>query len=263
MVPVPPSPSSLTSEQWEFVNETALWIHKQTDTSTLQAGTVQRLRVGIPHAASFFDLCCQRDGRLLFFEPVSSTISEEDLSAYYQRYEISDYTAWMFTAEESVIYRDSDMINDRARNQSLIYREWMQPLGLYYSIGSTIVNEGTIFGSITLFQALGQPDFTDVELAILEQVNRHLAAHFSLLRPNGVYPDGFNENLALLAQDAGLSERERDVLRLVAQGQTNREIGRALFISESTVKKHVNALFKKMAVANRLQLMSLAYGGVG
>jgi DNA-binding CsgD family transcriptional regulator len=53
------------------------------------------------------------------------------------------------------------------------------------------------------------------------------------------------------ARPAGLSAREVEVLRLVAQGRTNREIADALSISERTVANHLTAIFTKTGVENR------------
>jgi DNA-binding NarL/FixJ family response regulator len=50
-----------------------------------------------------------------------------------------------------------------------------------------------------------------------------------------------------------LSPREREVLGMIAQGLTNREIGRALFISESTAKVHVRHIFDKLGVRTRTE----------
>ena len=49
----------------------------------------------------------------------------------------------------------------------------------------------------------------------------------------------------------GLSNREAEVLRLVAQGLSNDEIGHALFISSSTVATHLRNIYKKIGTANR------------
>ena len=48
-----------------------------------------------------------------------------------------------------------------------------------------------------------------------------------------------------------LSEREREVLELIAKGYTNKEIAKELFLSEKTVKNHVSNIFKKINVTDR------------
>jgi DNA-binding NarL/FixJ family response regulator len=50
-----------------------------------------------------------------------------------------------------------------------------------------------------------------------------------------------------------LTERETDVLRLLAQGQSNKEIGRSLHIGEKTVKTHVSNILSKLGVPSRTQ----------
>jgi DNA-binding NarL/FixJ family response regulator len=55
-----------------------------------------------------------------------------------------------------------------------------------------------------------------------------------------------------------LSTRERGVLRLVAAGQSNRQIAAALSISERTVKFHVTAIFNKLGADNRAQAVAVA-----
>ncbi|MFF5896724.1 response regulator [Streptomyces argenteolus] len=79
---------------------------------------------------------------------------------------------------------------------------------------------------------------------------------------------------ALLAQeDAGggtgrgstLTEREREVLGLIADGRSNREIARALVLSEKTVKTHVSNILMKLDLADRTQaaLWAVRHGAAG
>ncbi len=55
-----------------------------------------------------------------------------------------------------------------------------------------------------------------------------------------------------------LTEREREVVRLVAQGRTNRDIATELFISEKTVKTHVSHILAKLDLKDRTQLAIFA-----
>lgn len=55
------------------------------------------------------------------------------------------------------------------------------------------------------------------------------------------------------ALDLLLSDRERQVLGLIAEGLTNKEIGSALSINPSTVKRHAENILDKLRVKNRVQ----------
>jgi NarL family two-component system response regulator LiaR len=56
----------------------------------------------------------------------------------------------------------------------------------------------------------------------------------------------------------GITPREYEILCLIAQGMSNREIGEKLFVSENTVKTHSSRLFDKMDVSRRVQAVQKA-----
>jgi DNA-binding NarL/FixJ family response regulator len=57
----------------------------------------------------------------------------------------------------------------------------------------------------------------------------------------------------------GLTERELQVLRLVAEGKSNRDIAAGLVISEHTVARHVQNIFAKLGVSSRTAASAFAY----
>jgi DNA-binding NarL/FixJ family response regulator len=64
--------------------------------------------------------------------------------------------------------------------------------------------------------------------------------------------------LALHAGEDALSERELDVLTVVASGKSNKEVARELSVSEDTVKGHLKVIFVKLGVTDRTQAVTLA-----
>ena len=57
-----------------------------------------------------------------------------------------------------------------------------------------------------------------------------------------------------------LSDRQGELMELIAQGKSNAEIARELFLAEKTVKNHVNAIFGKLAVSNRSEAIAVWLG---
>lgn len=79
-------------------------------------------------------------------------------------------------------------------------------------------------------------------------VAQRLVHHFAALRPSGAAQPPFPE----------LSDREREILAMMARGKSNQEIADDLVVSLKTVRNHVSNIFAKLQVADRAQAMDLA-----
>ena len=88
------------------------------------------------------------------------------------------------------------------------------------------------------------------EALLSPSVTKQVIRHFTRRQPHPPPP----------AVDT-LTTREMDVFRLIAHGLSNAEIGRELFISDTTVKTHVTRLLQKLEVRDRAQAIVLAYQG--
>jgi DNA-binding NarL/FixJ family response regulator len=104
----------------------------------------------------------------------------------------------------------------------------------------------------------------DVRGTQLTDAIRTVAAGDALLAPSitGRFIEDFLERHGLPTADPrseGLSDRERDVLRRIALGESNAEIAAHLFLGVSTVKTYVNRLFTKLDLRDRTQAVVYAY----
>lgn len=92
-----------------------------------------------------------------------------------------------------------------------------------------------------------------------QEMNSLLEALQTLARGGTVFADfQCSGGLEEVVTDFGLTVRQMDVLRLLASGASNKVIAQTLGISPATVKNHLDAIFDKMGVANRLQAVMLA-----
>ncbi|MEH2052241.1 response regulator transcription factor [Nostoc sp.] len=88
--------------------------------------------------------------------------------------------------------------------------------------------------------------------------NKLLSAIRTIHRGQQYIPPEVGAKLVQRMSNPELSERELDVLRLMAQGMSNLEISTTLNIGESTVKSHVNRILSKLGVSDRTQAVIIA-----
>ena len=246
----------LSDTRWRAIDDLLLALYGASDLADLRRRVMRGFKDLVPYDKGFFDLCdCSESGRFVFFDPVSVDMTDEELLSYYQKYEPSDYTTWLFSVNDPVVYRDSTFVTDEMRKRSELYREWMIPMDTHFSMGSTQVGNGMIYGSITLFRNRASGDFTEEEEECLAVLNRHLSTCLAVAHPRGLRRD---EGKPVVGRTS-LTAREQEIAALIAEGLSNQQIGLRLFISENTVKKHVKGIFQKMGGSNRHQLMAELY----
>ena len=86
------------------------------------------------------------------------------------------------------------------------------------------------------------------EALLSPSVTKRVIRQFSRV-PHAAAPRGLDD----------LTERERDVFRLIARGLSNAEIGQELYISDTTVKTHITHILQKLGLRDRVQAVVLAY----
>jgi DNA-binding CsgD family transcriptional regulator len=122
----------------------------------------------------------------------------------------------------------------------------------YHVLLGPIVNQGQLIGGVGFTRSIGMPHFDAQHLADISALSLHVsnwvAAHpVAVLAPQTKHPP------------SPLTNRERQIAELVCQGQTNAEIGSALWITENSVKQALKRMFRKVNVASRAELVAWVY----
>jgi len=250
----------LSQSEWLSINEIILSIYAIPDMTQMRKAFLDKLHSLIFYDSALFDFAVTSNKNPLFFDPVSVNIHEKYIKNYYEYFQHIDYTRWIFSQPNPIIYRDTDLLNDELRENTEYFKNWMRPTNTYYGAGSAIISDGTLLGSVTLFRSAARDNFSERDLFILEILNSHLSNRLSQ-----AYPQGIKNNILQIRQsdslmeNYGLTSRELEIIQFVSNGMSNQEISRALFISETTVKKHLNNIFKKLSINSRTQLMKFIY----
>jgi DNA-binding CsgD family transcriptional regulator len=99
-------------------------------------------------------------------------------------------------------------------------------------------------------RSLGDEEGAQIELEAARQTFAELGARQDL--------DSVEIRMHTRSPMKGLSDRELQVLRLIAAGRTNRSIASELFVSERTVHRHVSSIFDKLRVRSRAEAAAYA-----
>ncbi|CAM3391553.1 LuxR C-terminal-related transcriptional regulator [Marinicrinis lubricantis] len=95
--------------------------------------------------------------------------------------------------------------------------------------------------------------FEEEKSSFIQFIVKHIPQNNELLIGKALKPSG---ELDIGLDLKNITNREKEVLQLIMEGLSNRDIAAALFISEHTVKNHISNLFHKLGVTDRTQLMT-------
>lgn len=108
--------------------------------------------------------------------------------------------------------------------------------------------------------------YPDTLLAIMKTLSKRARENLKMFEKSDAEmdvlksgDDKFEKQMRFLMQEAGLTQREADVARLVCEGLSDKEIAKKINLSPHTVKDHLKRIYSKFRVHARVQLVSLMY----
>jgi DNA-binding CsgD family transcriptional regulator len=147
-------------------------------------------------------------------------------------------------ATSSEPLRLSDVVPARTFRQTAAYSVVMRPFGVEHELKLWLPAPTGQTRCFCFARGPGK-DFSRRDLELLRLVRPQLAR--------------LRARWTRRPRPSELTERERDVLELVAQGLTNREVARRLFISPLTVRKHLEHVYEKLGVRTRAGAVAAAF----
>lgn len=229
----------------------------------------------VPHDKSFLTLEPIVEGRRARRVNRSLTMGQEQIDLYDQRFARDDYTAWYRNLPDASVYRDSDLVTTEHMESSVIFREWIAPMGMRFVCGTVLRRDGRRVADLTLFRSEDHGDFSDDDLFLLGLATRQMEAWLSRERPlvsRGVATESTSAPARDEGSDSGfrkvpngfetvLTPRELEVARLAMSELTLRQMADALSISYGTVRRHMANIYRKLGVTSRVQLMGVLSKG--
>jgi DNA-binding CsgD family transcriptional regulator len=149
------------------------------------------------------------------------------------------------TGDLDSVIRISDFYSARQFRDTGMWSEYFAPFGSRHHMTACLAGTPGRTLRLAAFRPAGR-DFTDRERTILWLLRPHLYQMYR--QRNGIRSGA-----------ADLTQRQRQLLRLVAAGRTDRQIARQVGIAESTVRKHLQHVFERLQVNSRAAAVTRAF----
>ena len=249
----------LRETEWMTINHVLLDIYTISSIDVMAKKVMKGLRLLIPYEKGYF-LLFDEDGERLPEGLCCAGFDEKELEAYIQSSYEEDYLKYLYDfTTRSPIYQDTNILMDNIRKFTPFYTSFLVPADCPYGAGILLVRNSRIIGILELFRSRKLVDFEDRDVYVLNALKAHIENivfnSIQMSRKQALAERCF-QNMKTRFE---LTDREDDILMLLSNGLSNKEICDRLVISTSTVKKHIYNIYNKTGVKSRTQLMNLLY----
>lgn len=204
----------------------------------------------VPYNQGYF-LIINEDGEIDTKNSIFSGMDDKTKDDYINNYFKIDYINHFYQYTNDFLFKDSDLFNSKYRKSSDFYKKYLKPQELENGCGLIITHENKVIAIVNLLRTIKSPDISSNEIDTLKYLKGHIKKnilHFLESKINNIID---TELISLL------TDREIEVLNCILKNYTNKEIADELFISISTVKKHIYSIYKKLNVRNRNSLLEI------
>jgi len=213
---------------------------------------VQALPHLVPSELTTLSICDLSNGRRKVTGVGAGAIGAQERAAFDRHFREHPLVRYHADEHGTHAHRISDSIAPARFRETALYNDYYRRVGVDHAVALPVYVDNRWLVSFVLNRQ--GCDFSDRELALLDQVRTTVAKLFRrtrLLELARDAHDGRRVEPPALAPGLPLSEREREVLRWVAAGKTDRDVADILAISHRTVHKHLQRVYAKLGVETR------------
>ena len=191
--------------------------------------------------------------RGVFADRIALNMDPANLASYETYYQFHDPITLKLQQR-----RDPTLVVEIMPQRDLLRTEFFNDFlardGLYWGVNLYAYDGDRNIGDLRIWRARWRGNFDATALELLRVIKPVFASALRHAVPAHEASLGSRSAAALEAADLGLTAREAEVGALLAEGLSDKEIGRTLNMAFSTVRTHVKSLFSKLSVHNRASL---------
>jgi DNA-binding CsgD family transcriptional regulator len=246
----------LEENEWMLINELTYNVHYIYLIEELQNMFLNLIKILINYDVAIFARIKKESDHPLLYGIQYSGIDKKMIETWREATLLSDYTRWIIISGKNRVFRESDMQSEKTIRDSVIYQKFYKPLRLFHSMGICFVFKETPLALLRFYRKDGDKDFSTKELFILDQIHNHMAYRLSYeVNKGDTRYFWAKSQFMMICQEKHLTEKEAEIFNYAIKGLANNEICSTMNITLSTVKKHLNSLYAKLGVKNRVQLL--------
>lgn len=217
--------------------------HEETEIRQIMGDLVMQLLGAQYYASYVWQPASQR-----FAQPIQINMDAANLWAYENHYQFHDPITPLMQRYQ-VAVRATDVLPIEDLKKTEFFNDFLNRDGLYWGVNLYAWHQGQNLGDMRIWRDKRKDNFTTDEMRLLDM----LQPAFITALARAQMPRQ-PEVLALNTLSQRLTMREQDTARLVMLGMSDKEIARALTISTTTVRTHLENAFRKIGVSNRAAL---------
>ncbi|QOX64255.1 hypothetical protein FRZ06_13350 [Anoxybacterium hadale] len=250
---------ALTVADWMTMVQLIYRLNCIEDFLQYQSKVLEIINIIVPFDAGVFHLADQEQDGVSAGNTYGHNISEKDLNELKNGLSNNAFLKSLLLDPSGVVSRGPDLsqfseLGLKLENEHLIPKDEQHAF-------SVVLNyKDELLGYLILLRQDQEEQFNMRDKCVLENLKNHIALQLYKLSNSYVDMNRLDNRIYVLERKLnkyGLSKRELEILALIQSGKVDSEICEELFFSTSTFKKHLNHIYGKMKVSNRVTLIKL------